>query len=180
MERITFVTGNPAKVEKLARLLAVALDHQALDLPELQSLDLEFIVQAKAKEAYRQLGRPVLVEDVSLTFHALKQLPGPFIKWFLKSMSLPDICKLLEGQDDRSATARVCYALYDGKEMHLFDGQISGTIPAEPRGDNGFGWDPIFIPDGLDKTLGELTPEEHDQVSMRHIAIEKLEKYFSL
>ncbi len=142
-----------------------------------QSLDLREVVTHKAHEAWKQVGGTVLVEDTSLTFHALGQLPGPLIKWFLVSLDSAGMCQLLDGYDDRSATARVCVGLYDGTEHKLFEGERKGSIAATPRGAKGFGSDPIFIPEGSTKTWGEMDPEEQKQTSMRRIALKQLEEY---
>jgi non-canonical purine NTP pyrophosphatase (RdgB/HAM1 family) len=177
MQQITFITGNPSKAEQLERHLQIPVRHKKLDLPEIQSLDLAEIVAAKAKVAFEHIGQPVLVEDTSLRFGALGKLPGPLIKWFLQELDNDGLCSLLNGYIDRSAIAEVLFGYYDGVHMKLFDGAIAGTIAAEPRGERGFGWDPIFIPNGWNKTWGEMDMEEQKQTSMRRIALKKLEAY---
>lgn len=177
---ITFITGNPSKAEQLARHLDYPVEHRKIDLPEIQSLDLREIVEHKAREAYRQVGTPVLVEDTSLIFHALGKLPGPLIKWFLTELDNEGLCQLLNGYADRSATASVCVGLYDGTELHIFEGERKGTIAESPRGERNFGWNPIFIPEGYTKTWGEMDLEEQKETSMRRIALKKLEEYLKL
>jgi len=93
IESLTFITGNTAKAEQLARHLEYPVTHQKLDLPEIQSLDLKEIVEHKAKEAYKQIKKPVLVEDTSLTFSVLGKLPGPLIKWFLTELDNAGLCR---------------------------------------------------------------------------------------
>jgi len=176
---ITFITGNAAKAQQLARHLNYPVRHRKLELAEIQSLDLEEIVSCKAKEAYRRVKRPVLVEDTSLTFHALGHLPGPFIKWFLAELGNEGLCELLNGYKDRSALAQVCFGLYDGKKLRLFEGKIKGTIAKRPRGKRGFGWDPIFIPTGCRTTWGEMSVDEQKETSMRRIALKKLEAFLA-
>lgn len=178
MNKITFITGNAAKAEQLGRHLNMSVNHLKLDLPEIQSLSLEEVVEHKAKEAYKQIHSPVLVEDTSLVFSALGRLPGPLIKWFLTELKNEGLCKLLEPYKDRSAIARVVFGCYDGVKLQMFEGQIKGRIAESPRGEEGFGWDPIFIPSGWEKTWGEMTIEEQAQTSMRKIALQKLEKYY--
>jgi len=173
-EPIVFVTGNMHKVKVTQRYIHVPMTHKKLDLMEIQSLDAKEVIEHKVKEAYRLLGEPVMVEDTSLTFHALGKLPGPFIKWFLEELGTEGLCDLLK--EDRSATARVIFGLYDGKELHFCEGYIKGTIADTPRGTNGFGWDPIFIPEGQTKTHAEMTDKEFDEISIRRIALEKLKK----
>lgn len=174
---ITFITSNLSKADQLARYFHKPVLHKKIDLVEIQSLDVRKIVEHKAKEAYNQIGTPVLVEDVALTFHALGKLPGPFIKWFLADLKNEGLCKLLDGYQDRSATALVCFGLYDGHELKIFEGEREGVIAASPRGETSFGWNPIFIPDGYTKTWAEMDMEEQNETSMRRLALEKLAKY---
>lgn len=175
MKSIIFITGNQDKANWTRRYIHVPMTHKKLDLAEIQSLDAKEIVEHKVKEAYKVLGQPVLVEDTSLTFHALGKLPGPFIKWFLQEIGCEGLCEIIT-KSDRSATATVTFGLYDGKLLHFFEGRITGTIAKSPRGKNGFGWDSIFIPDGQSKTHAEMTDEEIDAVSIRRFALEKMKK----
>src|SRR5579859_8229615 len=107
MDTITFITGNPGKVSLLKQYLDFPVVHTSIDLVEVQSLDLATIVKHKAKEAYRQVGGPVLVEDTSLRFYALGKLPGPLIKGFLTELGTSGLCRLLDGSSERSALAEV-------------------------------------------------------------------------
>jgi len=176
--KITFITGNEAKVAQLSRFLKIPVDHRKIDLEEIQSLDLEEIVDQKAKQAYGIVKSPVLVEDVSLVYTALNGLPGPFIRWFLEQLGNTGLCRLINHYNkDRSATAKVDYAYFDGKILQIFTGEIHGKIAAHPRGENDFGWSPVFIPDGTDKTLAELSHDEYENFSMRKIALKKLVDY---
>lgn len=175
-DSLTFVTGNKSKAEQLARHLEFQVSQQKLDLAEIQSLDLEEIVRRKAEEAYRIVQSPVLVEDTSLTFHALGKLPGPLIKWFLTELDNDGLCALLKGKE-RNATAKVMFALFDEKECHIFSAEKQGTIAETPKGDRGFGWDPIFIPNDYSKTWGEMDDNEQKETSMRRIALKELESF---
>ncbi|MBI3983696.1 non-canonical purine NTP pyrophosphatase [Candidatus Microgenomates bacterium] len=177
MKKLVFVTGNDAKALEISTYLHRPLDHQKIDLVEVQSLDLDEVVRHKAAEAYHQIGRTSLVEDTALTFHALGKLPGPLIKWFLKELDNAGLCKLLHGYDDRTATASVAFGLADGIKVRIFRADVSGTIADSPRGDSNFGWDPIFIPTGQAKTWGEMTLTEKSQTSMRKLACIKLQSY---
>lgn len=177
MKNITFITGNAAKAEQLGRHLDHPVAYKKLDLPEIQSLNLREIIQHKTREAFEQVGDTVLVEDTSLTFKALGKLPGPLIKWFLTELDNGGLCKILNSYEDRSALAEVCFGLYDGSDLKIFEGQAEGIIADTPRGERGFGWDPVFIPKGHEKTWGEMDIEEQKETSMRRIALLKLEAY---
>jgi len=176
LDKITFITGNIAKTEQLKRHLKRPVLHKKIDLDEVQSLDLKKIVEHKAKEAYKKVKSPVLVEDVSLTFHALGRLPGPLIKWFLGELGNDGLCKLLDEQN-RKATAEVCFGLYDGKKLKMFEGKMEGRIATRPHGKTDFGWDPVFIPKGSKKTNAEMSVKEQKKFSMRRIALKKLEAF---
>lgn len=174
---LTFITGNPAKAATLARLLDHPVSHHRLDLVEIQSLDLREVVAAKAEEAWRILKAPVLIEDSTLVFDAMGRLPGTFIKWFEQELGLEGLCRLADGLPSRAATGQVLYGLFDGSTLETFPGEMKGHIADHPRGGNGFGWDPIFIPAGHTRTRGELTREEQEQSSMRTAALARLRAF---
>lgn len=174
---ITFVTGNEKKVTELNRILDTDFAHTALHVPEIQSLNLEEVVQAKAKAAYAELGTPVVVEDTSLTFNALGKLPGTFIKFFAEELDYDGLCQLLEGKEDRSAVVCACIALYDGIDMRVFAGECDGTIAYTPHEGEGFGFDCIFIPEGYGKTWSEMDNEVKDKMSHRARALQKFAAY---
>lgn len=177
IDTLTFVTGNKAKAEQLSRHLDMRVEHQKIDLDEIQSLDLLEIIEHKAKEAYSIIRNPVLVEDCSLKFCAMGKLPGPLIKWFFTELKNEGLCRLMDHYAERSAVAEVAFGLYDGEKFETFTGEIMGKIADRPQGSAGFGWDPIFIPDGHDKTWAEMDREEQIKTSMRRIALKKLEDY---
>ena len=157
-----FITGNQHKADYLSRQLGVKLEHQKVDLDELQSIDLHIIVSHKLKQAYKVCGRPVLVEDVSLVFNALKGLPGPYIKWFVEYAGEEVCCKMLDGFTDRSAVIKCTFGYYDGTKMEFFDSELTGKISNTPRGKNGFGFDTFFINDGYTITRAEMSQEDNE------------------
>lgn len=159
MKDVVFITGNEKKAEYFSELIGCPVDHQKVDLDEIQSLDLYDVVKHKLHQAYEQVGKPVLVEDVALEFKALGRLPGTFIKWFQDELSHEELCGLLVGKD-RTAVARCVFGYYDGKEETYFEGNMHGAVPEKPAGSGGYGWDPIFIPEGYTVTRAELSPED--------------------
>ncbi len=170
-----FITGNKGK---LAEVQAVLPDVKALDidLPEIQSLDAHEIIKAKLGEAQKHQTGEFIVEDNSLYLEGIKGLPGPLIKWFLKTVGNDGLYKMAEAFGNLNAEARVVIGYSNATgEISFFEGSTKGKI-VYPRGENGFGWDPIFQPEGYDKTFAELTPEEKNTFSMRRIAIEKLKE----
>ena len=177
MKNFILITGNQHKADYLAKWLGRPIDHQKIDLPELQSLDAHEIVTAKAQAAYDIIQKPILVEDVSLVFTAMGRLPGTLIKWFLEEIGPEGLVKIADGLPHRKAVAGILYAYYDGTTIQLFEGRAEGTVAPEPRGLNAFGakgWNPIFIPNGSTKTFAEMTDDEVKPFSQRAQAIEKL------
>lgn len=164
MKTPIFVTGNQDKADYLARLLDVPLEHQKIHLDELQSTSLDEIVRHKVKQAFEIVNKPVLVEDVSLSFTALDNLPGPFVRFFVDAENgLEIMCRLLDGFNDRRARAECVFGYYDGVNLKLMRGGIDGLIVDHPRGDGGYGWDRIFCPAGYGgKTRAELSSEENE------------------
>lgn len=159
---VTFMTGSQFKADYLASMLDVPLAHKKVDLDELQSVSLDTIVEHKVRQAYDIIGSPVLVEDVGLNFTALNGLPGPFVKFFVEQPNgLENMCRMLDGFNDRRARAECVFGYYDGERLELFHGGLDGMIADRPIGQGGFGWDAIFCPDGYGgRTRAELTPEE--------------------
>ncbi|MBI2109409.1 MAG: non-canonical purine NTP pyrophosphatase [Parcubacteria group bacterium] len=177
-KNLTLITSNKSKAAEASRYLGFSIKHIALDLHEIQSLDLKEIVKEKVLLAYQKINSPVLVEDVSLVFTAFGNLPGPLIKWFFKELGNEGLARLVDGKD-RSCIATVCYGYHDGAITHLIEGEMKGVVAENPKGDTSFGWSPIFIPEGMSKTYGELLPEERDPIAMRRIALEKLKNMLS-
>ena len=114
------------------------------------------------RQAYKELHTPVLVEDVSLEFVALGRLPGTLVKWFQQALSHEELCRMLDGKD-RSAVARCVFGYFDGVEEQYFEGSLPGVVAEHPTGAAGFGWDPIFIPEGFSVTRAELSPEDDEK-----------------
>lgn len=163
MDRLpVFITGNQNKADYLSRQLGVKIPHQKVDLDELQSTDLHVIVEHKLRQAYDIVKRPVLVEDVSLSFNALGDLPGPYIKWFVEQAGGEACCRMLDGFDDRSAVIRCTFGYFDGERMEFFDSESLGMISDHPRGENGFGFDTFFINEGYNVTRAEMSQEENE------------------
>merc|ERR1712137_1477145 len=177
---LTFVTGNAGKLREFIKIMGnVDVVSNKVDLPELQE-DPDDISREKCKLAAEAVKGPVCVEDTCLCFNALNGLPGPYIKWFLDGVGHEGLNKMLAGFEDKTAYA-LCtfsYTAGPGEEIFVFRGETPGTIvPA--RGPNTFGWDPIFLPDGFDKTYAEMDSDTKNTISHRGRALEKLKKYFT-
>jgi non-canonical purine NTP pyrophosphatase (RdgB/HAM1 family) len=164
---VVFITGNDKKVEFLNQYLGLEIEHQKLELDEIQSLDLHEVTEHKVRQAFDLVKRPVLVEDVAFSLKAMGKLPGTLVKWFLQELDVEGICELADMYGDRRAIAEVCYAYFDGKKLKFFDGKLDGTVAETPRTDDGFGWNRIFIPEGQSKANSEMVEEEMARYSVR-------------
>jgi non-canonical purine NTP pyrophosphatase (RdgB/HAM1 family) len=175
--QFVFLTGNQHKADLLTKWLGKEVEHHKVDLDEIQSFDLRAVAEHKVKQAYALLKRPVLVEDVALTYGAMGRLPGPFIKWFLEDLGVDGLCKLADGLESRAVTASICYALYDGEHVEFFENHVRGQVADKPRGEHGFGWNALFIPEGSTKTYAEMDDDEIRPFSHRAPAVAKLKEY---
>lgn len=176
--KIIFVTGSANKYNEAKQTIPI-LEHHDLDLVEIQGIDPRPIIAHKLQEAKKVLQGNLVVEDTSLYFDSLMGLPGPLIKWFMKTIGNYGLYKMCQSFGTSKATAKCVIGLSreDGS-VEYFEGSMEGEI-VEPRGENGFGWDPIFQPAGWDKTLAEMTQEEKNEISMRMVAFQKLNDYLS-
>jgi XTP/dITP diphosphohydrolase len=161
------VTGNPGKLAEARRLAGAGLGAVALDLPEIQSLDLLEVLRHKGEEAWRRLGRPLVVEEAGLDLAALGGFPGPLVKWMLEAAGAGTIARAALALGDPRAVARAALYYRDAGRTLVAEGSTAGTLVLPARGEQGFGWDPVFQPDGLDRTFGELTGTEKDALSHR-------------
>lgn len=180
--KLYFVTGNEGKFKEFNSILKSVVELEMLngDVPEIQSLDTHEVLKEKALAAAKMYPqKQILVEDTSLTFEALNnKLPGPFIKWFLKSLTFDEIYSLCDARKKYGAIATVTIGHYDGIEFNFFEGTIKGTITS-PKGTNGMQWDKIFVPEGYNKTFAQMSSEEKNSISMRKKALEKLKSFLN-
>ncbi|HVS58638.1 MAG TPA: non-canonical purine NTP pyrophosphatase [Candidatus Saccharimonadales bacterium] len=174
MQTITIVTGNPGKVRELQAMAEGKLNFamHSLNLPEIQSLDLQEVIEDKLRRAYAELKTPVIVDDVSAGLDKLKGLPGTFIKFFNETLGEDSLFQLA-GKEGEKVTVSCIAAYYDGTTMVLGKGTIRGSV-VTPRGSNGFGFDSVIVPDGQSRTMAEMSEEEKMQVSHRGKAFRDL------
>ncbi|KAF2669182.1 inosine triphosphate pyrophosphatase-like protein [Microthyrium microscopicum] len=176
-KKLMFVTGNVNKLAEVREILGdvIEVENRNVDLDELQGT-IEQITKDKCKRAAEILKGPVLVEDTCLAFKAMGELPGPYIKWFLKELGPDNLHKMLAGFDDKSAEA-ICtfgYSEGPGHEPIIFQGRTEGKlVPA--RGPPTFGWDPAFEVNGT--TYAEMDKEEKNKISHRSRALAKLSNW---
>ena len=172
-----FATWNQNKRKEADAILWGNLERVDLDLDEIQSTQVEDVVEHKARLAYQITGEPVLVEDAGLRFEARNALPWALIKRFMKEVGTQGLLDQLSIFKNRNAEALCCVGFFDGETVHKFIGKVKWTISETPRWETNFWWDPIFIPNGSEKTFWEMNPEE----KMRWVTENWLEnklKYF--
>jgi len=173
--RLTFVSTNAGKFREVREVLGdygVDVRWSRRPLPELQATDLETVVAAKLSSA-QERAKNVLVEDSGLFVPALHGFPGVYSAYVLDTLGLPGILQLLDGRDRRARFETVA-GLALGRRRWTRTGECHGTIAPEPRGGQGFGYDPIFIPEGDTRTFGEMTPIEKNRQSHRARAMRRI------
>jgi XTP/dITP diphosphohydrolase len=182
--RLLLATRNAGKLAELQRLLASAVPgvevvglRDVAEYPEAPETGATFAENAllKAREAVRYTGLSAVADDSGITVDALNGMPGVLsARWSGRHGDDPANTALLLGQladvpDERRGAAFVCAAALvtpDGGE-HVIERQWRGRVVREPRGSNGFGYDPVVLPDGLELTAAELPPAEKDARSHR-------------
>ncbi|MCT4585912.1 MAG: SIR2 family protein [Peptostreptococcaceae bacterium] len=148
------------------------------DINEPQKMtDIKSFMKQKTLEAYKKYKRPIIVEHTMLSITHFNGLPNHITGEFCDKMSNYEICKQMEGIKLRDATARSVIGFCDGKNIKIFEGFVEGYIANSPIGDNGFGWDNIFIPMGEIVTYAQMSPKEKNKKSMRRKALQELIDY---
>lgn len=176
---LVVITSNKGKLSEINEILGTNHKVSTIDVPEIQSLDLDEVIIAKAKAAYEKIKKPVLVTDVSLEIKALNGLPGPFVKYFLMTLGAEKTVKLIKGKNTKTKVIDAV-AIYDGRTLKVFKGEAYGHLIDKARGKHGFGFDFVFIPDGFSKTYAQMSPAEKNKISHRALALKKLKKYLEL
>ncbi|BAN90194.1 XTP/dITP diphosphatase [Aeropyrum camini] len=180
--RILLVTGNRGKLEEAREVLGeygVEVEQAQAWKLEVQSESLEEIALQAARIAYAQLRRPLAVEDAGLFINALNGFPGPYSSYAYKTIGIPGVLRLLEGAADRRGCFRAAVAYIAPLVERVFTGEVCGSIAREPRGSQGFGFDPIFIPEGYTRTFAELGPGVKNRISHRARAFRRLGEWLS-
>ncbi len=172
------VTGNVHKAAEVAAFFrgTADIDHVSLDLPEHRSDNVEEIARGKAHYAFQTLKAPCIVDDTGLFIDALNGFPGPYAAYTLNSIGNAGILKLMDGVTDRNARFITAIAYADSRGIQVFRGTIEGCITTAPRGDGGFGYDPIF--ETGEKTLAEIPLEEKSHTSHRARALAAFHDWF--
>ena len=172
---VTSNAGKAAEVEAFFGGL-LEVDHIILDVPEHRSSDVAEIAREKARYAFGQLNTPLIVDDTGFFIDALDGFPGPYAAYVLNTIGNAGILKLMEGISARNARFTTGIAYADNRGIQVFTGTLEGSITLRPRGNNGFGYDPIF--ETGKKTLAEISMEEKSRVSHRARALSSFHDWF--
>ncbi|TYT62483.1 XTP/dITP diphosphatase [Natrialba swarupiae] len=177
---VRFVTGNEGKVKEAREYLEgiEPVEQVEYDYTEIQSDSLEEIAARGAREAYEggDEGEPVLVGDAGLFVDALDGFPGPYSAYVEETVGVERLWRLVREEENRRARFRTVLAFADGEQTETFEGSVAGTIVA-PRGEGGFGYDPIFEYNG--QTLAEMSTEEKNAISHRGRALSTFAEWYA-
>jgi XTP/dITP diphosphohydrolase len=180
---LRFVTTNDGKWREVSALLAkhgIAVEKINAKVLEVQSDDLAEIARISALDAYRSFGGELFVEDAGLFVDALNGFPGPYSSYAYRTIGVRGLLKLMEGVERRAAVFRSAVAYVDREgSVNVFVGEVRGFIATEPRGTKGFGFDPVFVPLGSERTFAEMDVEEKNRYSHRARAVGELVKHLS-
>ena len=181
-------TSNTYKLQELRKILPESFTIYGLadigideEIPETGTTFIENAL-LKAKYLYKKLGRDCIADDSGLEVTALNGRPGVYSARYAgpENNSNANIDKLLnelKGNTHREACFRTVIAMVLGGAEHVFEGKITGRIAEKPSGTAGFGYDPVFIPDGYKVTFAEMTPEQKNSISHRAVAVKKLKNF---
>ncbi|MEP7179954.1 MAG: RdgB/HAM1 family non-canonical purine NTP pyrophosphatase [Pseudonocardiales bacterium] len=194
-DQILLASRNPKKLAELRRILGPELPHLDVlglddvarydEAPETGATFAENAL-AKARDGFAHSGVCTIADDSGLAVDALNGMPGVLsARWSGRHGDDEANLRLVLAQlgdtpDERLGAAFICAAALVGPDGETaVEGRMSGRLVREPRGDNGFGYDPIFLADGLDLTNGELAPAEKDAISHRGQALRALAEYLA-
>jgi XTP/dITP diphosphohydrolase len=171
------VTSNRGKYEEFRSILApqgYELVRSDADCDEIQADTLEEVVRGCLEQLRQEGLENFVIDDSGLFVNALGGFPGVYSAYALRTIGLEGILRLLERRDDRSAHFECCIGAFIGGEEFTVTGQSEGTIALTASGTGGFGFDPIFVPSGYDRTFAEISISEKNDISHRGRAIQAL------
>jgi len=186
---LVFATSNPHKVKEVQALLPDRILLLSLrdigcddDIPE-TAATLEGNALLKARYVRDKFGRDCIADDSGLEVDALDGRPGVHSARFAGTLVAADnmarLLNELRGVTKRTARFRTVLACLMGGDEQLFEGTVSGSITLQPSGTLGFGYDPVFRPDGESRTFAEMLPAEKNAISHRAAAVDRLASYLA-
>lgn len=188
MKKFVFVSNNPNKINEIQNLvegrfiIVTPKDIGFMENIEENFPTIEGNARLKAFTIYSRYGIDCFADDTGLEVDALKGEPGVHSARYAgssqnSSANIEKLLNRLENINERSARFRTVIALFLDHNEYYFEGIVNGRILEKLQGDNGFGYDPVFMPDGCDRTFAEMTISEKNKLSHRAIAIHKLVEF---
>ena len=180
-DRLVLVTQNKHKLKELTPLFnkyEVEFETTSIEKHEIRSDNIEEIARVAAKVAFETLGRPVVVDDTGFFVEALNGFPGSYAGIVLGFLGYEGILQLMKDKTERRSKFMTAVGFFDGQRLESFVGTMAGIVAQEAGGIGGFGYDPIFIPEGHTKTYAELTFDEKVSISHRSQAFEEFLRWY--
>lgn len=191
MRKLVFATNNAHKLEEIRAILGDKVEVLSLkdiqcdvDIPETADT-LEGNAVLKAEYIYRHYGLDCFADDTGLEVEALNGAPGVYSARYAggeghdSEANMRKLLTEMEGKTNRKAQFRTAICLIEGGAEHLFEGMVKGEIIEEKRGASGFGYDPVFMPEGYTETFAEMGSEEKNRISHRARAVQALCAYLN-
>lgn len=174
--KLKVITSNPGKVAEFQEMfedLGIEMEHAKIPYDEVQTSELEEVVR-KGMDALRATGlKDFIIDDSGMFVDALKGFPGVYSAYVQKTIGNDGVLTLMEGVDDRKAVFKCCIGCDIDGETIIVTGECPGIILNESRGTEGFGYDPIFSPDGK-SSFAEIPLSEKNEISHRGNAVKLL------
>lgn len=191
IKKLVFATNNAHKLDEIRAILGDKIEVLSLkdincdaDIPETADT-LEGNAALKAEYIYKNYGLDCFADDTGLEVEALGGAPGVYSARYAggdghdSEANMRKLLKELDGKQNRKAQFRTAICLIEQGEEHLFEGIVKGSIIEQKRGASGFGYDPVFMPEGYEETFAEMGNAEKNKISHRARAVEKLCEYLN-
>lgn len=177
--KIRFLSANQHKLEEVRKILEPAgVEVLAVKekIEELQTEDVERLVRDKLSKAFSIIGRPLFVEHTGLYLAGMNGLPAGLTQIFWDKLEADKFTALVRGIGDPSVTAKTVLGYCDGRQIHMFSGEVQGTVPEHPVGPRDFQWDCVFVPNGHTETFAEMG-DRKNEISMRRRALDAFAEF---
>lgn len=189
MKKLVFATNNAHKLDEIRSILGDKIEILSLkdidchaDIPETAET-LEGNAALKAQYIYNNYGLDCFADDTGLEVEALNGAPGIYSARYAggeghdSEANMKKLLSEMEGKENRKARFRTAICLIEDGKEHIFEGIVNGEIIQERRGGEGFGYDPVFVPEGYTETFAEMGNDEKNKISHRARAVAKLCEY---
>lgn len=184
MKEIYFITGNKGKILEATQKFSnvnIKIIQKNIGYPEIQTDSLKNVAEFGIEDIRKRFDKPFITEDAGLFIDSLNGFPGVFSAYVFQTIACEGILKLLKNieEDHRTAVFKSVYAYFEpGKKPLFFTGECPGSISDKIIGGNGFGYDPIFIPNKSEKTFAQMKTDEKNKYSHRGKSLDKLICFF--